>query len=108
MKRVPWVGGVGSSGRTAVLLVAAGLAACAGGEPGGGGAGAAVAAANPFEHCRALGVGTASAEFEECVNAYILERCSTVGEPGSDAHERCARDLRDATFVRDQLQIRGF
>jgi hypothetical protein len=93
----------------AMAVLAAGLAACAPGgaedaaAPGGG-----RTAANPFEFCRSQGLAVDSEAFEECVAEAIEQRCAAAGAPGSDAHARCVQQQRDATFVRDQLQIRGF
>ena len=64
---------------------------------------------NPFEYCRAMGFAEDSAEYQQCVNNKIHDICNARGiTPGTDAFGQCDTDLRKATFVRQQMQIRGF
>jgi len=87
---------------SAALIAAAAACAPDAAAPGGG------AGANPFEYCRGQGLAVDSEAFEDCVAEAIEQRCAAAGAPGSDAHARCVQQQRNATFVRDQLQIRGF
>lgn len=64
---------------------------------------------NPFEYCSALGINDGTEEYNNCVSEYIHKYCTEQGaEPGTEAYRKCASSLREATFLRDQMQIRGF
>lgn len=64
---------------------------------------------NPFEYCNTMGFADDSAEYQQCVNNRIHDICTERGiTPGTDAFGQCDTNLRKATFVRQQLQIRGF
>lgn len=64
---------------------------------------------NPFEYCRSLELADNTEEYQQCVASKINEICTSHGAiPGSDAYAKCEHDLRKATFVRQQMQIRGF
>ena len=64
---------------------------------------------NPFEHCRRLGYKEITEEYNQCISQYIEQQCTKEGQtPGSDGYRKCEKNLRNAAFVRDQMQIRGF
>jgi hypothetical protein len=64
---------------------------------------------NPFEYCSAQGIDDGTEEYNNCVNEYIHKYCTGQGaEPGTETYRKCASSLREATFLRDQMQIRGF
>jgi len=64
---------------------------------------------NPFEYCSAQGIDDGTEEYNNCVSEYIHKYCTQKGaEPGTEAYRSCASSLREATFLRDQMQIRGF
>ena len=64
---------------------------------------------NPFEYCSAQGMNDGTDEYNNCVGEYIQKYCTAQGaEPGTEAYRKCASSLREATFLRDQMQIRGF
>ena len=64
---------------------------------------------NPFEYCSAQGKEDSSEEFNNCVGEYIDRYCTEQGaEPGTESYRKCASSLREATFLRNQMQIRGY
>lgn len=65
--------------------------------------------ANPHNYCVEQGLEPATPGFDDCMQSYIAEVCEQRGY-GSDpaALARCADQLREGAFVRDQLEIRGF
>ena len=64
---------------------------------------------NPFEYCSAQGINDGTEEYSNCVGEYIQKYCTEQGaEPGTEAYSKCASSLREATFLRDQMQIRGY
>ena len=64
---------------------------------------------NPFEYCRAQGIDDDTEEFNNCVGEYIDRYCTEQGaEPGTESYRKCASSLREATFLRNQMQIRGY
>lgn len=64
---------------------------------------------NPSEHCRSLGVQEGTEDFQNCVSSKIQETCLSRGlEPGSPDYAGCESNLRDASFLRQQLQMRGY
>ena len=63
---------------------------------------------NPSEHCRSLGLQEGTEDFQNCVSSEIQETCLSRGlQPGSPEYAACESNLRDATFLRQQLQMRG-
>lgn len=90
--------------RYAAVLLALLLIGCSGmqGQPAAGGV-------NPAEYCRSVGVLEGTEGFRNCVSNYIHQLCMDQGlEPGTEEYATCERNLREATFLRQQLQIRGF
>jgi hypothetical protein len=66
-------------------------------------------AQNPFDYCVQRGLQQGTADFGTCVNNYIAQLCAKTGHPpGSEGYGQCAQELQKATFVRQQLQMRGF
>ena len=64
---------------------------------------------NPFEYCNSQGMGDGTEEFDNCVADYIHQYCKERGaEPGTEAYRKCTSSLREATFLREQMQIRGY
>ncbi len=64
---------------------------------------------NPAEYCSAQGIADGTEEYNNCVSEYIHKYCTEHGaEPGTEAYRKCASSLREATFLRNQMQIRGF
>ena len=64
---------------------------------------------NPAEYCRQQGLSEGSDEHASCLNDYINQVCTAKGlEIGTEDFGRCESNLRDATFLRQQLQIRGY
>jgi hypothetical protein len=64
---------------------------------------------NPSEHCRGLGLQEGTEDFQNCVSGKIQETCLSRGlQPGSPEYAGCESNLRDATFLRQQMQMRGF
>ncbi len=64
---------------------------------------------NPFEYCNSLELAKHSEQYQQCVTNKIQQTCTSRGNtPGSDEFVKCANDLQNATFVRQQMQIRGF
>lgn len=64
--------------------------------------------ANPHTHCRAEGYAEGSEAFSSCVDDYIASLCTAEGHrPGEPAFDHCDRQLRDATFLRQQLDVYG-
>lgn len=85
-------------GLCAILLAVAGCA------PGPG-----ADAPNAFNYCIAQGEKQGTPGFSACINDYIARLCTEEGHAeGSEAYRQCVEDLHQATFVRQQLQIRGF
>ena len=83
----------------AILLVAG----CAGTQEGGQGG-----AQNPSEHCRSQGIAEGTDGFRNCVSNFIHQYCMSQGLTlGSEEYARCESSLREATFLRQQMQIRG-
>lgn len=65
--------------------------------------------ANPDTHCAREGHQRGSEGFATCVDTYIAQVCTARGhEPGGQGYARCEEDLRQATFLRQQLQLHGF
>jgi hypothetical protein len=63
---------------------------------------------NPSEHCRSLGLQEGTEDFQNCVSSKIQESCLSRGlQPGSPEYADCESNLRDASFLRQQLQMRG-
>jgi hypothetical protein len=90
--------------RYAAVLLAFLLIGCSGiqDQPGVGGV-------NPAEYCRAVGAVEGTEGFSNCVSNYIHQLCMEQGlDPGTQEYATCERNLREATFLRQQLQIRGF
>ena len=64
---------------------------------------------NPAEHCRRLGLEEGSDAYNNCVSNFIHQYCMAQNfKPGSEEYAECESNLRGATFLRQQLQIRGF
>ena len=64
---------------------------------------------NPFEYCNARGFDNGTVEYNNCVSEYIHKYCTEQGaEPGTETYRKCAASLREATFLRNQMQIRGY
>jgi hypothetical protein len=64
---------------------------------------------NPSEHCRSLGLEEGTEDFQNCVGGKIQDTCLSRGlQAGSPEYADCESNLRDATFLRQQLQMRGF
>jgi len=85
-----------------VIVVAVLLAGCTGQQRSPSGS------MNPSEHCRSLGLREGTEEFQNCVSGKIQETClSRDLKPGSVEYTQCESNLRDATFLRQQLQMRG-
>lgn len=65
--------------------------------------------ANPFEYCNSLELAKNSEKYHQCVTSNIQQICTSRGLTlGSEAFAKCDSNLRNATFVRQQMQIRGF
>lgn len=64
---------------------------------------------NPFEYCSSIELAEDSAAYYECVSDKICDICLERNlKPSTDEYIRCEKDLRNAAFVRQQMQIRGF
>ena len=64
---------------------------------------------SPADRCRNKGFQEDSNEYQQCVNAYLDEYCKSQGlTPGSNEFIECMDSSRNATFLRNQMQIRGF
>ena len=84
-----------------VILLALLLAGCASQQGPSG-------TQNPSEYCRSLGLQEGTEDFRNCVSSEIQETCLSRGlAPGSPEYAACESNLRDATFLRQQLQMRG-
>lgn len=85
------------------LLVVAMLAGCGSTEERN------TAGKNPAEHCRQQGLSRGSDEYAGCISGYINQVCTERGlEIGTEDFRRCESNLREATFLRQQLQMRGY
>ena len=88
--------------RTALIILSTGLllAGCSrNSEP---------TVANPHNHCVGQGLERGSDEFRSCVDDFIATTCVANGhEPGSKAYAGCDDQLRQATFLRQQMEIFG-
>ncbi|MCI0667368.1 MAG: hypothetical protein L0Y43_04860 [Methylococcaceae bacterium] len=63
---------------------------------------------NPFDYCRQQGLTEVTEDYNRCIADYIEEKCTAEGtEPGTEDYRQCEANLRNAAFVRDQLNIRG-
>jgi hypothetical protein len=70
---------------------------------------AVVTAENPAEHCRRLGLQEGSEGYAGCISNYIADYCTGQGlQAGTAAYAECEKILREASFLRQQLQMRGF
>ncbi len=64
---------------------------------------------NPFEYCSSQGINDGTEEYNNCVGEYIHKYCTEQGaESGTEEYRKCGSSLREATFLRDQMQIRGY
>lgn len=64
---------------------------------------------NPAEHCRRLGLEEGSEAYDNCISNFIHQHCMSRNfKPGSAEYAECESNLRGATFLRQQMQIRGF
>jgi len=82
------------------------MLACSSSPPDGSGK---MSGQNPFEYCSAQGFNDSTVEYNNCVGEYIHKYCTGQGaEPGTEAYRKCAASLREATFLRNQMQIRGY
>ena len=64
---------------------------------------------SPADRCRNQGFREDSDEYKQCVDAYLDEYCKSQGLTlGSDEFVKCMDSSRNATFLRNQMQIRGF
>jgi len=80
------------------------LSGCATSQDGGD-----VTGGNPAEHCKRQGFQENSDEYKSCVSAYVDEYCRNQDlEPGTNEYKKCIDSLHEATFLRQQMQIRGF
>jgi len=66
-------------------------------------------AQNPTEYCRSLGLEVGTEGSTNCVSNYIHQYCMSQGlAPGSPGYAQCEVNLREAAFLRRQLQMRNF
>ena len=65
-------------------------------------------AQNPHHYCQPRhNFGTPA--FEDCIETTIAERCAAQGRPPeSPGFDACATDFREAVFLTQQLEIRGY
>lgn len=68
-----------------------------------------IPAGNPHHQCRAQGHAFGTEAFDRCIETRIAARCTHAGyAAGSPAYARCIEDLREAVFLTQQLEIRGY
>ncbi|MGB5251808.1 MAG: hypothetical protein WBN68_03675 [Sedimenticolaceae bacterium] len=89
--------------RNTFVLLTVLLAGCAGTHEGGQGG-----AQNPSEYCRSQGIAEGTDGFRNCVSNYIHQYCMSQGLTlGTEEYASCEASLRNASFLRQQMQIRG-